>query len=164
MVLGPVYYFLEVLQVAVSGISSRMSTSCRLCPRKIILVVRTTGSLKTSFHFGLCGRKFVLCLFGQCPALCATCYSCLLQHISKHLTSQKVQKIQLSITFAAKSNGFPGLANCHCLATQYIYYTSGDIEIHINFTIICFYKMLAKWLSAPWDVGSLDVGSVHSTR
>ena len=20
----------------------------------------------TSFHFGLCGRKFVLCLFGQC--------------------------------------------------------------------------------------------------
>ena len=24
----------------------------------------------TSFHFGLCGRKFVLCLFGQCPGLC----------------------------------------------------------------------------------------------
>ena len=23
----------------------------------------------TSFHFGLCGRKFVLCLFGQCPFL-----------------------------------------------------------------------------------------------
>ena len=21
----------------------------------------------TSFHFGLCGRKFFLCLFGQCP-------------------------------------------------------------------------------------------------
>ena len=21
----------------------------------------------TSFHFGMCGRKFVLCLFGQCP-------------------------------------------------------------------------------------------------
>ena len=21
----------------------------------------------TSFHFGLCGRKFVLCMFGQCP-------------------------------------------------------------------------------------------------
>ena len=21
----------------------------------------------TYFHFGLCGRKFVLCLFGQCP-------------------------------------------------------------------------------------------------
>ena len=24
----------------------------------------------TSFHFGLCSRKFVLCLFGQCPGLC----------------------------------------------------------------------------------------------
>ena len=24
----------------------------------------------TSFHFGLCGHKFVLCLFGQCPGLC----------------------------------------------------------------------------------------------
>ena len=46
--LGPVYYFLEVLHVAISDISvSRILTSCRLCPRKIILVVRTTGSLKT---------------------------------------------------------------------------------------------------------------------
>ena len=24
----------------------------------------------TSFHFGLRGRKFVLCLFGQCPGIC----------------------------------------------------------------------------------------------
>ena len=23
----------------------------------------------TSFHFGLCGRKFVLCLYGQCQML-----------------------------------------------------------------------------------------------
>ena len=23
----------------------------------------------TSFHFGLCGRKFVLCLFGHCPVV-----------------------------------------------------------------------------------------------
>ena len=29
----------------------------------------------TSFHFGLCGRKFVLYLFGQCPGLCAICHS-----------------------------------------------------------------------------------------
>ena len=29
----------------------------------------------TSFHFGLCGHKFVLCLFGQCPGLCTTCHS-----------------------------------------------------------------------------------------
>ena len=30
----------------------------------------------TSFHFGLCGRKFVLCLFGQCPGICTIlCHS-----------------------------------------------------------------------------------------
>ena len=29
----------------------------------------------TSFHFGLCCRKFVLCLFGQCPGLCTICHS-----------------------------------------------------------------------------------------
>ena len=29
----------------------------------------------TSFHFGLCGRKFVLCLFGECPGLCTICHS-----------------------------------------------------------------------------------------
>ena len=29
----------------------------------------------TSFHFGLCGPKFVLCLFGQCPGLCTICHS-----------------------------------------------------------------------------------------
>ena len=28
----------------------------------------------TSFHFGPCGRKFVLCLFGQCPGLCTVCH------------------------------------------------------------------------------------------
>ena len=34
----------------------------------------------TSFHFGLCGRKFVLCLFGQCPGLYTICHSW--QHMS----------------------------------------------------------------------------------
>ena len=29
----------------------------------------------TSFHFGLCCRKFVLCLCGQCPGLCTICHS-----------------------------------------------------------------------------------------
>ena len=29
----------------------------------------------TSFHLGLRGRKFVLCLFGQCPGLCTICQS-----------------------------------------------------------------------------------------
>ena len=30
----------------------------------------------TSFHFGLCGSKFVLCLFGQWTGLCTICHSC----------------------------------------------------------------------------------------
>ena len=29
----------------------------------------------TYFHFGLCGRKSVLGLFGQCPGLCTICHS-----------------------------------------------------------------------------------------
>ena len=29
----------------------------------------------TTFHFGLCRCKFFLCLFGQCPGLCAICHS-----------------------------------------------------------------------------------------
>ena len=29
----------------------------------------------TSFHFGVCGRKLVLCLFVQCPGLCTICHS-----------------------------------------------------------------------------------------
>ena len=29
----------------------------------------------TSFHLGLCGCKFILCLFGQCPCLCTICHS-----------------------------------------------------------------------------------------
>ena len=29
----------------------------------------------TSFHVGLCGRKFVMCLFDQCPGLCTICHS-----------------------------------------------------------------------------------------
>ena len=29
----------------------------------------------TSFHSGLCGRKFVLCLFGQCPGICTVFHS-----------------------------------------------------------------------------------------
>ena len=39
----------------------------------------------TSFHFGLCGRKFVLCLFGQCPGLCT-----IWQHTRNQLTLVRI--------------------------------------------------------------------------
>ena len=48
----------------------------------------------TSFHFCLCGRKFVLCLFGQCPCLCTICHSW--QHtgvVGLHLSLQADGKV-----------------------------------------------------------------------
>ena len=46
----------------------------------------------TSFHFGLCGRKFVLCLFGQCPGLCTICH--IWQHTGVvHLSLQADGKV-----------------------------------------------------------------------
>ena len=44
----------------------------------------------TSFHFGLCGRKFVQCLLGQCPGLCIAgstqeLYTCLFRQTSRLL-------------------------------------------------------------------------------
>ena len=51
----------------------------------------------TSFHFGLCGRKFVLCLFGQCPGLCTICHSW--QHTGVvHLSLQADGKVALNIS------------------------------------------------------------------
>ena len=50
----------------------------------------------TSFHFGLCGRKFVLCLFGQCPGLCTICHSW--QHTGVvHLSLQADGKVAFVI-------------------------------------------------------------------
>ena len=60
----------------------------------------------TSFHFGLCGRKFVLCLFGQCPGICTICHSW--QHTGVvHLSFQAVMarlllKISRCLAYAAQ--------------------------------------------------------------
>ena len=46
----------------------------------------------TPFHFGLCGHKFVPCLFGQCPGLCTICHSW--QHTRVvHLSRQAEGKV-----------------------------------------------------------------------
>ena len=46
----------------------------------------------TYFYFGMCGRKFVLCLFGQCPGLGTICHSW--QHtIVVHLSLQADGKV-----------------------------------------------------------------------
>ena len=40
----------------------------------------------TSLHFGLCGCKFVLCLFGQCPCLCTIYILHILNNNTKNIT------------------------------------------------------------------------------
>ena len=44
----------------------------------------------TFFHFGLCGRKFVLCLFGQCPRRS-------LHHVIAGTTQEKCGVVHLSL-------------------------------------------------------------------
>ena len=59
----------------------------------------------TSFHFCLCGRKFVLCLFGQCPCLCTIIiagstqelYTCLFRQMARLLL-----KISRCLAYAAQ--------------------------------------------------------------
>ena len=61
----------------------------------------------TSFHCGLCGRKFVLCLFGQCPGLCTIIhviagstqelYTCLFRQMARLLL-----KISRCLAYAAQ--------------------------------------------------------------
>ena len=56
-----------------------------------------------SFHFGLSGRKFVLCLFGQCPGLCTICHSW--QHTGiVHLSLQARLLVKMSrcLAYAAQ--------------------------------------------------------------
>ena len=51
-------------------------------PEVDISIMLILGAMNNIFHiehtclyFGLCGHKFVLCLFGQCPGLCTICHS-----------------------------------------------------------------------------------------
>ena len=48
---------------------------CPLPDPDVVISIFVCDVEHTSFHFGLCGRKFVLCLFGQCPCLCIICHS-----------------------------------------------------------------------------------------
>ena len=46
---------------------SHIADRCPLPDPDVGLSILACHAEHTSFHFGLCGRKFVLCLFGQCP-------------------------------------------------------------------------------------------------
>ena len=56
---------------------------CPLTDPDVGLSIVVCDNEHTSFHFGLCGRKFVLCLFGQCLGLCPICHSW--QHTELHI-------------------------------------------------------------------------------
>ena len=58
-----------------SRIADYIYDFCLLPDPDVGLSVLVCDAEHTSFHFGLCGRKFVLCLFGQCPGLCTICHS-----------------------------------------------------------------------------------------
>ena len=44
-------------------------------PDVVVRCISVCDVEHTSFQFGMCGRKFVMCLFGQCPCLCTICHS-----------------------------------------------------------------------------------------
>ena len=71
-------YGLQVVtrdQVHFSHIADYIYDFCPLPNPDVGLSILVCDVEHTSFHFGLCGRKFVLCLFGQCPGLCTICHS-----------------------------------------------------------------------------------------
>ena len=55
------------------ALSSRQTDDLQ---KKLGLVIYATCDVEhTSFHFSMCGRKFVLCLFDECPGFCIICHS-----------------------------------------------------------------------------------------
>ena len=58
-----------------SHIADYIYDFCPLPDPNVGLSILVCDVEHTSFHFCMCGRKFVLCLFGQCPCICAICHS-----------------------------------------------------------------------------------------
>ena len=58
-----------------SQIADYVYDFCLLLDPDVGLSILVCDVEHTSFHFGLCGRKFVLCSFGQCPGLSIMCHS-----------------------------------------------------------------------------------------
>ena len=62
-----------------SHIADYIYDFCPLLDPDVGLSIFVCDVEHTSFHFGLCGRNFVQCLFGQWPGICTICNS--RQHI-----------------------------------------------------------------------------------
>ena len=55
-----------------SHISDYICDFCSLPDPDVVPSVLVCAVVHTSLRVGLCGRKFVLCLFGECPGLYTT--------------------------------------------------------------------------------------------
>ena len=56
-----------------SHIADYIHDFCPLPDPDVGLSIPVCDVEHSSYHFGLCGRKFVLCMFRQCPCLCTVC-------------------------------------------------------------------------------------------
>ena len=59
----------------------------------------------TSFHFGMCGRKFIMCLFGQYPGICTICHRWQhtgVVHLSLQADGRLLLKIFRCLAYAAQ--------------------------------------------------------------
>ena len=54
----------------VSHIADYIYDFCLLPDSDVRLSIIACDVEHTSFHFVMCGRNFVMCLFGHCPVLC----------------------------------------------------------------------------------------------
>ena len=92
----------------------------------------------TSFHFGLCGRKFVLCLFGQCPGLCTICHSW--QHTGVvHLSLQADGKVAFMISRCLAYAAQPAMIP-RCISLSWFFFLEAVVlsQVHVAWGI--FYQ------------------------
>ena len=75
---------LHVLKLVIMSTAFVLSLS-----QMLVVVVVVCDDEHTSFHFGLCGRKFVLCLIGECPCLCHSWQHAWVLHLYLQLASDR---------------------------------------------------------------------------
>ena len=89
----------------------------------------------TSFHFGLCGRKFILCLFGQCPGLCTICHSW--QHTGVvHLSFQADGKVAFE--------DIPVFGVCRPACH--------DSSLYLFFLVLLLEAVVLSQVQVAWDI------------
>ena len=100
----------------------------------------------TSVHFGLCGRKFIPCLFGKCPGLCTIChswqelYNCLFWQMTRLLL-----KVSLCLVYAAQ----PAMM-LHCISLSWFISSSVVPSIrNLQHFVLAHCSRLLGWCLPP---------------